>query len=245
MSAPTRRAAGRGPVDAGMTLVEVLVAISLSTLLVIALGSFAVVTLRTMDSAEARMDNINTGQTGMAAVTKVLRTAVRPDQLNDNGCTACEDTAIVTASGTQVRFYANMNNTGGGPSLVSLETIADPNHAGTSLLRQTIVPPTIASNGSYSFCSVGANGCSYVRRIVARGLPRLTTNPTIFGYYGFDGVALRTGTLPADDLIKVASIDVTLTVQLRPGQTRTPAQTLVQRVSLPNADASVLNEQED
>lgn len=236
----------RRRLDEGMTLVEVLVATALSTVLVIALGSFAVVVLRTMDAAEARTDNINAGQSGMAAVTKVIRTAVRPDQLNDNGCTGCEETAIVTASGTQVRFYANLDNTGGGPSLVTLEAVADPDHAGTSLLRQTVVPPRTATDGSYSFCTVGTSGCDYTRRVVVRGLPRLTdTPPVVFSYFGFDGVALGSGSLPADDLIRVASVDVTLTVQLRPGQQRTPSQTLIQRVSLPNADASVLNDQED
>lgn len=224
-----------------MTLIEVLVATSLSVLLLIALGSFAVVGIRTMDAAEARTDNITTGQTGMAAATKVIRTAVMPDQLNETGCPTCADSAIVQATSTQVSFYANLNNTGGGPSLVTLETIADPSKPGTTMLRQTSVPPTMGSDGSYSFCNINLAGCSFTRRILLRGLPALSASPTVFRYYGFDGLALPTGTLANGDLIKVASIDVTLTVQLRPAQSRTPSQTLIQRVALPNADVSVLN----
>ncbi|MEQ6901006.1 prepilin-type N-terminal cleavage/methylation domain-containing protein [Nocardioides sp. YIM 152588] len=231
-----------GPRDEGMTLIELMVAMALSMLLVGGVGSFAVVGIRTFDAAEARTDNITTGQVGMAASTKVIRTAVLPDQLNDAGCTNCADSAIVEANSSQMSFYANLNNTGGGPSLVTLETMADPAKAGTSMLRQTTVPPIIASDGSYSFCNITASGCTFTRRVLARGLPDLTVGPVVFRYYDFDGDALPTGTISGDNLIKVASIDVTLTIQLRPGQTRHPSQTLIQRVTLPNADVNVLND---
>lgn len=230
-----------------MTLVEVLVAMSLSVLLVAGVGSFAVVGIRTMDAAQARGDNISAGQVGMAAATKVIRTAVLPDQLadaGDAGCPTCVDSAIITANGTQVTFYANLNNGGSGPSLVTLETIANPAKAGTSMLRQTTVPPITAADGSYSFCTVGATGCTFTRRILTRGLPALSTSPVVFTYFGLDGVPLPGGNLSATNLVNVASIDVALTVQLRSGQTRTPSQALIQRVALPNAAVTTPSDKE-
>ncbi|TIC88435.1 hypothetical protein E8D34_05810 [Nocardioides sp. GY 10113] len=239
---PARPAAR--PRDEGSGLIEVMVAMTLGSLLVSMLAAFAVVGLRTMHAADTRLDNITTGQIGMAAATKVIRTAVLPDQLNDAGCSNCADSAIVAASSTQMSFYANINNTSGGPSLVTIETLADATRPGSSLLRQTTIPPTIASDGSYSFCAITSPTCRFSRRVLARGLPRLSTSPVVLRYYDFEGLPLGTGTLPGGDLVKVASIDVNLTIQLLPDQSRTPSQTLIQRVNLPNADISVLNSEE-
>ena len=229
----------RRPLDAGMTLVELLVAISLSMLLLVVVLSFTVVATRASDASKARNDNLVSAQAGMAAATKVIRTAVLPEQLDDRACTGCADSAIVQAGGQQMSFYANLDNNGNGPSLITLQAVADPRAPGTTMLRQTLVPPTVLSDGSYSFCDITASGCTFRTRVLVRGLP---LNPTIFSYYDFGGALIGSGTLTSTQLIQVASIDVAMTVQRRPGQTRTPSENVVQRVNLPNADVNVLND---
>ena len=88
------------------------------------------------------------------------------------------DSAIVQATSSQMSFYANLNNTGNGPSLVTLQTVSDPNKAGTTMLQQTLVPPTVLADGSYSFCDIRVAGCTFITRILTRGLPATPTVST-------------------------------------------------------------------
>lgn len=229
------------PRDEGMTLVELMVAIGLAMMLMVVVLTFTIAAIRASDATEARNDNVTAAQVGMAGATKVIRTAVLPEQLDDAGCTGCGDSAIVTANGSQMSFYANLDNDGNGPSLVTLQAVADPDAPGTTMLRQRLIPPTPLSDGSYTFCDISSPTCTFRTWVLVRGLP---ADPAIFTYYDFDGAALDAGALTSVELIQVSSIDVALQVQLRPGQSRTPAENIVQRVSLPNADVNLDGEED-
>jgi type II secretory pathway pseudopilin PulG len=235
MTTPDRR---RDPEDAGFTLIETLVATGLFTILCLALGGVAVLGMRTSTGMSARLDNATQGQAGVAATSKVLRTAVRRDQLGDQVCVGCGDTALVTATRSQVSFYANLNNTGNGPSLITLQVLRDTfSSDATGMLQVTTQPPTVLSDGRYTFCSPGTAGCVTHTRVVTRGLA--WPAPPIFAYYDFDGLPITTAVLTRDDLARVSSIDVSLTVRtLR--KAGIPSGTAVQRVRLPNADINVL-----
>jgi hypothetical protein len=225
--------------DGGYSLAECLVAAGLFLVLTTMLTATAVLALRARTGLETRLDDSTQGQVGIAAASKVLRTAVLPDQLDDQTCTGCADTAIVQATSTKVSFYANLNNTGQGPSLVTLDVIVDPNHAGTGILRQSTQPPTPLGDGRYSFCTPGTTGCRVDKRILARGLVWPTS--AVFGYYDFYGLGITGTALSSDQLPQVSSIDVALSVQTSKGaRTTYPASTVVQRVRLPNADINVL-----
>jgi prepilin-type N-terminal cleavage/methylation domain-containing protein len=224
--------------DAGMTLPELLVSMGLFGLLTTLLISTAIMGLRTANGLEGRLDNVSQGQQGIAAVSKVLRTAVLPDQLDEQTCVGCADTAIVQATTTQVSFYANLNNLGQGPSLVTLRVLLDPNATnGTAMLQQSTIPPTSLPDGRYTYCAPGTTGCVVNTRVLTRGLG---AGVAVFGYYGFDGLPILATSLADEDLPRVASVDVALTVQLEPGQDAYPGTALVQRVRLPNADINVL-----
>jgi type II secretory pathway pseudopilin PulG len=224
------------PRDEGMTLVEMMVAIGLAMMLMLVVLTFTIAAIRASDATEARNDNLTAAQVGMAGATKVIRTAVLPNQLSDHACSDCESTAIVIANGSQMSFYANLDNDGNGPSLVTLQAVPDPETPGTTMLRQRLIPPTPLSDGAYTFCDISSPTCTFRTWVLVRGLP---ADPTIFSYYDFDGAALDGGALSDTELKQVASIDVSLQVQLRAGQTRTPPENIVQRVSLPNADVNV------
>lgn len=223
-----------------MSIVEVLVAGALFTVLTTMIASVAILGLRTATGMEVRLDSSTQGDLGMAASGKVLRTAVLPDQLDAQACDGCADTAIVQASTTRVTFYANLDNTGQGPSLTTLEVLQDPLAAGTAILRQTTIPPTPTGDGHYRFCSPTTEPTCVVRvRTLARGLVWPTAD--VFTYYDFDGVRITGTSVAAADLPRVSSADITITVQSRPGAGY-PTATMVQRVRLPNADINVLVE---
>jgi hypothetical protein len=160
---------------------------------------------------------------------------VLPAQLDEQVCTGCADTAIVQAGATQVRFYANLGNTGQGPSLVTISVVEDPRRAGTAILREQTQPPIPAADQRYSFCNPTSAGCVVRTRTVARGL--VWPAARSFTYYDFYGAPLAGTALTADQLARVSSVDVTVPVR---GSRDAATTTAVQRVRLPNADINVL-----
>jgi type II secretory pathway pseudopilin PulG len=226
------------PRDAGFTIVEMVVAIGLFVMLISVVGATAVLALRTTDGIGARLDNANQSQQGIAAVSKVLRTAVLPAQLDDQTCTGCTNTAIIQATTTRVTFYANLDNTGQGPSLVTLQVVQDPAHPGAAMLQELSQPPIALADDHYTFCTAGQPGCTVATRVLARGLSWPAT--AVFAYYDFGGAAIAGPSLGSADLPRVSSLDVVITSQVRPSPAAFPASTLVQRVRLPNADINVL-----
>lgn len=227
--------------DAGMSLAELLVAMTLFTLIVGMVGTVAVITLRTTDGLQARGENTMQAELGVAAAGKVLRAAVLPEQLEESTCTGCEDTAVVVASPTRVTFYANVGDSQIGPSLVTLYVAADPNNPGTGKLVQETQPPLPAGEGSYTFCSRSQSGCRFTSRVAARGL--LWPSPGVLSYYDYEGARIPGGgALSATDLPRISSVDLVMTVQRRPRDSRFPARTVVTRVRLPNVEINKLTE---
>lgn len=235
---PSQAVADQPGRDDGFSVIEVLVAAGLFVALIGIVASTAILGLRTSDGLGVRLDNAGQAQQGIAAVSKVLRTAVLPDQLDDQACTTCANTAIVQASTTRVTFYANLNNTGQGPSLVTLEVVADPDHPGSGMLRESSQPPIPLSGNRYTYCVAGTTGCVVHTHVLARGLDWPAT--PMFGYYDFSGTTITSTSLASTDLPRVSSIDVMVTSQTRPTPGAYPAATQVQRVRLPNADINLL-----
>lgn len=231
---PTLGPDARG--DQGITLIEVMVAVSILSLLMVMLTATIVHGMQLSRGMGVRLDNINQGQLGMTAVTKNLRTAVMPDQLVDRICANCADTAIISATPSAITFYANLNNTGQGPSRTRYYIEQDPINSYANLIQTTQAPQTLI-DGRYSFCDVLSPGCVVNKRAVARGL---VLNAATFKYYDFNGALLNDIDLNADDLVRVNSIDVTIKVQTNSVQNSAPSNTIVQRVELPNADINVL-----
>lgn len=223
------------PRDAGMTLVEVLVAMTLLGVLTTLVTTTAILAVRVSSAAEERADVSTEGELAIMGTSKVLRTAVLPDQLDEQVCNGCADTAIVKATPTEVTFYANIDNTGQGPSLVTFSVVEDPENPGEGALRQRTQPPITASDGRYSFCQATAPGCVVRTRMVSHGLAWPASGS--FAYFDFSGTRITATTLGASELTRVASIDLTFAVRSQQGAADTTA---VQRVRLPNADINVL-----
>ena len=235
-----RRGDRAEPLDAGMTLAEMIVSIGLFVLVGALVTATTVFTLRSVEMSQVRVDQSSQGELAVAAASKVLRTAVLPEQLEAQTCSDCEETAITAATGTRVKFYANLNNTGGGPSLVTLRVEQDPRNPKVSRLMQDTQAPIALSDGSYTFCNPSTSGCVVQSRIIGRSLLFPVTD--VFTYYDYDGASLGSGTLTGDNLRKISSVDVVVTVRTRPGEAKHPSRTALTRVRLPNVEINVVNQ---
>jgi type II secretory pathway pseudopilin PulG len=219
--------------DAGMTLAELLVTMGLLGLLTTLVATVVVLGLRVSTTTQQRLDDSTQGELAVMTSSKLLRTAVRQDQLEDLDCDTCVKTAIVRASAHEVTFYANLDNTGQGPSLVTLTVLEDPRRPGSGILRQRTQAPTAVAGGGYTYCNPTTTGCTVRSRTVVAGL--VWPVPASFTYYDFAGSPITRTLVGQADLNSVASIDVTFSVRTARGNDPTAA---VQRVRLPNADIS-------
>lgn len=214
--------------DGGFTVVEMVVVVFiLAVVLAMVQGALLMAQHNTGDT-KTRLDQVGNGKTAIEAMSKTLRTAVRPSQLSAT-CSGCEAlAAFMSGDARSVRFYANINNPNNivGPSKVSYEVT----EAGE--LVETIQPPNphAANDFNYQYCTPGP-GCEVFTRTLATDVPDDTN---LFTYYDASGAALPQGTLTAAQLAAVDQIDVVVTVKASPAHSST---TFTQRVALPNADA--------
>ena len=162
----------------------------------------------------ARLANLDEARNLMAVTTKDLRTATR---------LVPGTSPFVAASDNDVTFYANLNNTTGGPRKIRIYV-----DSSSELIAQAWTPDSgsVSPNSTYT----GAASPRYVGRFVA--------NPAaqpIFTYYDSTGGQLPSGSLSAANLLAISSVKVTLVVRK---QTTLPLRpvTLVNQVRLPNVD---------
>lgn len=235
-----RLATGRTEGEAGFTLTELVVACMVMGLVMA--GGFLVLTgaLRTSQGAKDRLTDINSARLAVSAMSRSLRTAVLPSQLDDN--TSNVTAAFIQGGPTQVSFYADINNpvtlpvsgtTRYGPSQVTYSVTG-------GVLTQTVQPPNLhdVNDNNYQYCTPGTPGCVVYTTILARNVDASTAKP-LFVYYDATGTAL--GSLTASNLDDVDSIDVRVGMD---SVTTSPMGTtsFTTRVSLPNHE-SLLRQQ--
>ena len=160
-----------------------------------------------LPGAKDRLTDINSARLAVSAMSRSLRTAMLPSQLDDN--TSNVTAAFIQGGPTPVSFYADINNpvtlpTSGntryGPSQVTY-TVAG------GVLTQTVQPPNQhdVSDNNYQYCTPGTAGCVVYTTILARRSTPPTTKP-LFVYYDATGTPL--GALTASNLDDVDSIDI-------------------------------------
>ncbi len=163
MSLPCRRTEPARP-DAGFTLVEVMVGIAIFTVLMGLLTGLVIDMLKTSSGTSARLTNVDGLRVGLDGVTKGLRTAVRPEQLNP-GCTSACDSAFLSSSASAVTFYANY----GSPGKAQLTTYRVeenlPTAPGTGRLVEEIHAAATPGGTPSTACAAGCK-----QRTLVRGL---------------------------------------------------------------------------
>jgi Tfp pilus assembly protein PilV len=218
--------------DDGLTLVEVLVTLALTTLVGALTFQLLILGIRSTGSTSVRQDNAGRARVAIEAMSKNLRTAIAPSQFKDMTCTAgCTATTALTAAGpSSVTFYANINGVASPPSRITYAV------TGTTLV-ETVQAPVVASATQYSYCTPGA-GCAVRTRTLARRVVAPTAAAPLFAYYG-DGASppMLTFSAPptAAELALVDAVDIVLKVATS-SKWGTPPTTVTMRVALPNAD---------
>jgi hypothetical protein len=163
----------------------------------------------------ARLANLDEARTLMAVTTKDLRTATR---------LVPGTSPFVAATYNEVTFYANLNNTSGGPRKIRI--FVDPS---SELVAQAWTPDSGSVSPNYTYTGTPAP------RYVGRFVTNTTTAQPIFQYFAQNSTTPMTTPLSAADLLAVYSVKVTLVVRK---QTTLPLRpvTLVNQVRLPNVD---------
>jgi prepilin-type N-terminal cleavage/methylation domain-containing protein len=216
--------------DGGFTLTEMLVTISILGVVLAGVQTALIMTQRSVSDQAIRVDQVQEGRQAIESVTKNLRTAVLPSQLNGT-CTSCNLAAFIQGTTTSVQFYANVNNVDNivGPSRVTYAVNA------SNQLIETVQAPNAhaATDFNYQYCTPGTGGCVVRSRVLARNV---VPGTQLFTYYDITGVSLGTATLDATKLALVDSVDVIISLQSS-SASRIPPTTFTSRVNLPNADS--------
>lgn len=222
--------------DRGYTLAELLVGMVVTSLILAAAATMFDASLRTNQRTMSRTDTVNAARISVESMSRSLRTAVMPSQLNDTNST---EVAFLIGETAKASFYANINNSNNliGPSRVTYQVTA-----GT--LTQIIQVPDAhaVSDHNYQYCATSLASCTTAAtQVLATGVS--TTLP-LFTYYDSLGNPLslsstcpdRRPCLSGANLSSVDSMDVRVAVNSPSGMSIGPSTYLL-RVSLPNHDS--------
>lgn len=227
--------------DAGFTLVELSVAMLVSSVVAGAAAVMFTAALKSNTTTEARLDSINAARVSVESMSRTLRTAVLPRQLDDAGNT---DAAFLRAAASEVSFHANINNPGNsiGPSRVTYRVT-------NGQLTQTIQAPNphAPDDHDYTYCDLAVASC--LRSSTGLAVDVLTSAP-VFTYYDQTGTPLALSAscgglpcLPAAGLEVIDAVEVRVVVAAPARAGSIGPSTYVVRVALPNNDAIIREEQ--
>jgi prepilin-type N-terminal cleavage/methylation domain-containing protein len=231
--------------EVGLTLVEMLVAMMIMSVIFAAVGSIFVVTMKAMSENRNQLDQANSARVGIESVARALREAVLPSQdVGSGSCTTNCLPALISGTATSLQFFSNIDNpvnnaTSGtnnfGPRLVSYSV-----NAANSLVQTIEVPDTHQwddYNWVYSGCTVVPANCQ--THVIATDVTQVS-GAAIFTYYQDEGATKLTGTsFDSAALKQVDSIDVVLSTKVAHGSGAHIPTTYLQRVTLPNVDTFI------
>jgi prepilin-type N-terminal cleavage/methylation domain-containing protein len=222
--------------DGGFTLVEMLtVVLLLSIIIAVSMGELMGAQGQTRNNA-TRLDQTQQAKVAVEDMTKNLRTAVLPSQIQGS-CSTC-GTAFLLADWYRVQFYANINNPTNtiGPSQVSYtyDSVA-------KTLTEIIRPPdphaTTVSDYTYTCVNGTSNAfgtCKVSTRVIATSVVASSGSP-LFAYYDYSQTQLGVP-LASTQLGNVDSISLSLLIKSSP---TVKGSTVLTHVTLPNADALI------
>jgi hypothetical protein len=215
--------------DAGLSLVELLTAMALTSILLITCATLFIGSTKTAHGTQSRLEEINDGRVAIASMGRSMRTAILPSQLFY--ATSTDTSAFISADAQSLRFYANIDNPNNiiGPTKVTYAV------AGGVLTQTTQIPNTFdPANPIYIYCTPGPT-CPTKTKILSRNV--VTSSP-IFRYYDSLGTELvGAPQLNDDQLDSVDSVDVIVTVAK--SGSGGGGSTFALRVAMPNHDAAM------
>lgn len=222
--------------DEGVTLIEMLVVVGILGTVLAIVTEGMIVAQRTMTDNASRLDGLSQTNVALESMTRVLRTAILPSQVQAT-CSGCDVAAFIAGDATSVQFYANVDNDGIlpasgttdlGPRRVTYSVSND------GVLTETVQKPNVhaVTDFNFQYCTPGP-GCPVRTRVLARDVQP----GALFAYYDRTGAVIAPPLQSATSKLKaVDSIDLLLRV--RPSS-RASAATVTARVTLPNADSLI------
>lgn len=235
----------------GSSLAELLVTMMILSVVIIATATLTIGFQRTNGQNITRQQQVDVARSASERLSKVVRTAVKPSQLIDCVTSACDDiTAFISASGSGMQFYANLDNGGNsiGASKVSYAVATTGADAGV-LIEKIQIPdhdaagkPVLTSTG-YTYCNAelaSAPASCKANLKVRRVATGVITSPTpLFSYFDDLGQPMPVApgaALTVDQISKVLAIELNVKVELKTASAVKPT-TYIQRVLLPNSQA--------
>jgi hypothetical protein len=200
--------------EAGQTnLVEVTAVLLLLGIVIGFLFSTIESADRAVNATRMRISNLDEARTLMAVLTKDIRTATRLQ---------AGTAPFVEADDTDVTFFANLNNTTGGPRKIRIWV------GKNSEITESVWTPD-ADSVAPDYTYTGEPQLRYVGRYLAN-----TPAQPVFEYFDDAGTRLTTP-VSAEDQLAISSVRITLAVR---ASTKLPngTVTLEDQVRLPNVD---------
>lgn len=202
--------------DTGMSLVELLVAMAITTVLLAGVATVFSGTMKGVRSVNARTSLAADGRISMESISRTLRVAVKP---------AGQSAAIASATDHTLTFYALLNRTGSPATTTPLATFVEYGWDGTCV-TEAKTPGRINSSGVLVWDTGRVSKC----------LVRTSIEPD-FSYY-IDGttttaIVVPTGGLTALTRQTVESVSVTVNMR-DPNNTSVKAFAMTGRVTLTN-----------
>ena len=213
--------------DRGMTLVELMVTITLTSSVVAMVAGGLVAATKLMGSNSLRLHEVGENQVAIEAMTKTMRTAVEPRLLG----AASDAAAFIQGDAQRVAFYAALSSlvepTSGGMTSYGPVRVTYSLTGGELVETYQLPDEHLPSDHDYTYCTAGSTGCEIRSRVLAENL----VDAPVFTFYGESGNTLAVP-LSTTNLEAVDSIDIVVTSQTSVGS---ESSTVVSRVSLVNS----------
>lgn len=221
----------RAPADAGMTMSEVIVVMLVGSIVLTLIGALTIGLIRGNSQNLARQTQIDEARSAVTWLSRALGQAVAPRTLSDR---VEGDIPLIAASGTELTFYAHLDNPTGngtdpaGPTLVTF-AVRD------GVLHRISQRPDHGSTFAGWTFTCDAVACPELHEdlVVARGVA-----DRLFRFVDASGAPLpadgAAAPLTAAELAAVDAVEVSVVIGSDEPAESTGTTTVLRRVSLPD-----------
>ena len=188
--------------DAGLSLIELLVAIALTTVVMGLAVSLFVIATHSVSLSQSIDGGTRQGSNGMNQVARMIRAATPNPIVNPPVGTPQNEPAIYQAQARSITFYAYVNLSGGEAPVKVMYLVSN----GVLIERQYAATTTVAgANGHWDFAT------TYTERALCNSIPSTTT---VFRYFNKAGAELQPANLvDSTPRAAITSVQVTITIQ--------------------------------
>ena len=189
--------------EAGLTLIELLIAIALTTVIMGLAVSLFVIGTRSVSLAQSVDGGTRQASNGMNQVARMIRAATPDPYSNPIVGQPQSDPAIIAASTQAVSFYAYVNLSGGEAPVKVTYSLSNGILQETQYAATTTVPGV---NGHWDFSPTAT-----LTRTLCTSIP---ASVTVFRYFNKSGTELLPANLTdVTSRAAITSVQVTITIQ--------------------------------